>query len=480
MTADGREPVASRQLTRRAAGRPAAAPVRIVHLGLGNFFRAHQAWYTAAAPDAAHWGIAAFTGRSTGLAESLTAQEGLYTLITRAATGDSGQIIGSVSRAHSGPDTAALIGYLIDPAVAVITLTVTEAGYARGSDGLLDRSDPDVVADLAVLREVTDRHGAVPPLRTTPARLVAALRARRVAEAGPIAIVPCDNLPENGRVVAAVVLDFATDLDPSLAGWIRRNVSFVTTMVDRITPATTAGDVAAAERLTGLVDVAPVVTEPFREWVLSGEFPAGRPAWEAAGATFVPDIAPFEERKLWLLNGGHSLLAYLGSPRGHATIADAMADPFCRSTLLAWWGEAAPFLTLPTADVAAYQASLIDRFTNPAIAHRLAQIGTDGSTKLPVRIVPVLRRLRSAGSVPPAAVLMLAGWIEHLRGCGTPVNDVNATRVVELAAGTIEVAAQRVVDFLDPGLGRDEELLAAVVQACGRLGTDNPLRAGTA
>jgi fructuronate reductase len=292
-------------------------PVRVVHLGLGGFFRAHQAWYTGAAPDADGWGIAAFTGRSRELAEQLSRQDGLYTLVVRGPESDEMTVQQAVSQAHPGTDLRAWRSHLERPEVAVVTLTVTEAAYVRAPDGGLDLDRPDVRADVGALRGGTD---AV----TVPGRLAAGLAARRAADGGPLAVVPCDNLPGNGAAVARVVTDIAREADPALADWITSNVSFVTTMVDRITPRATQDDVRAVAERTGWHDEVPVVTEPFTEWVLSGDFPVGRPAWDAAGARFVDDVHPYETRKLLLLNGGHSLLAYAGSQFGHTTIAEAM------------------------------------------------------------------------------------------------------------------------------------------------------------
>jgi len=451
-------------LSRAAAHLPAAASVRLVHLGLGSFFRAHQAWYTANVPDADTWGIAAFTGRSTRLAEALNVQDGLYTLITRSADGDSAQIIPSLSRAHPGSDIAALVRYLADPAVVVVTLTVTEAGYVRGTDGQLDRFRPDVRTDLAALRTGTEPL----ELHTIPARLLAGLRSRRAAGAGPLAIVSCDNLPDNGHVIAGVIGDLAELLDPALGTWIRDNVSFPTTMVDRITPATTERDLAPAAESTGLTDAVPVVTEPFSEWVLCGNFPAGRPDWGAAGARFVPDIVPFEERKLWLLNGGHSLLAYAGGARGHSTIADAMGDPVCRAWLDQWRDEAQPHLTLPAAENQEYREALVSRFTNQAIRHLLAQIAADGSLKIPVRILPVLRRERKTGRMPQGAIRVISAWMNHLRGAGVSVDDATAG-LVELAAGPPTEAVPRILEFLAPDLIADAGLIVAIRTTCAEL-----------
>jgi fructuronate reductase len=457
------------ELSRAAGhGRP-AAPVRLVHLGLGNFYRAHQAWYTDRAPDAGDWGYAAFTGRRAELADALDAQEGLYTLITRAADGDRFELLGSISRAHAGADHEAWLGYLASPQVRAVTITVTEAGYLRGPEGGLDRDRDQVKADVEALRK-----DLTSPVATAPARLVAGCAARRQGDGGPLTIVSCDNLPGNGAVAARVVRDLAELVDPGLADWIDGSVVYVTTMVDRITPRTTPEDVRTVLEATGLHDSSPVGTEPFSEWVLSGRFPGGRPGWEDAGATFTDDIEPYEHRKLWLLNGGHSLLAYAGSILGHQTVAEAVADQACRGWLEEWWSEASRYLSLPEADVAAYRAALQDRFANPRMHHRLAQIAADGSQKLPVRILPTLRQERAAGRLPSGAARVLAAWVCHLRGAGAPVSDARADQVVPLADGPLPQAVPRVLGALDPALTDDAELVTAVAADAERLGSASP------
>jgi fructuronate reductase len=282
--------------------------------------------------------------------------------------------------------------------------------------------------------------------------------------------VPCDNLPGNGAIAVRVLQDLAEMIDPGLKAWLAESVSTVTTIVDRITPRTNPEDAGTVAEATGVEDRCPVGTEPFSEWVLSGAFPGGRPRWEDAGATFTDDVAPFEHRKLWLLNGGHSLLAYVGSARGHSTVADAVADDPCRVWLEQWWSEASPHLTLPAADIAAYRAALLERFANPRIHHRLDQIAADGSQKLPVRILPVLRKERSAGRLPAGATLVLAAWVCHLRGVGASVNDVRAQEVVPLAAGPLSEGVGRVLEALDPALATDKEVVAAVLAQCEQLG----------
>jgi fructuronate reductase len=456
---------AAGELSRAAGHGRLAAPVRLVHLGLGNFFRAHQAWYTDRAPDAGDWGIAAFTGRSAELADALNAQEGLYTLVTRAADGDRFDVLSSLSRTHPAADYEAWLGYLASPDVRAVTITVTEAGYVRGADGGLDHDRPQVQADVEALR-----HDLTALVRTAPARLVAGCAARRRAEAGPLTLVPCDNLPDNGAVVARVVRDLAEMVDPGLAGWLAGSIAFATTMVDRITPKTTQEDLHTVKAATGLDDRCPVATEPFSEWVLSGPFPGGRPRWEDAGATFTDDIQPYEQRKLWLLNGGHSLLAYAGSARGHQTVAEAVADETCRAWLEEWWSEASRHLSLPAADVAAYRAALLDRFANPRMHHRLDQIAADGSQKLPVRILPALRRERAAGRLPEGAARALAAWVCHLRGVGAAVTDARADQVVPLAAGPLPEAVPRGLAALDPALADDGDLVAAVLAHADQLG----------
>lgn len=450
-------------LSRANFGRP-AAPVRIVHLGVGNFFRAHQAWYTEHAPDADAWGIAAFTGRSAAVADALRPQDGLYTLITRGADVDEFEVVSSLSAVHAANEHAALLDYFGSPELAVVTLTVTEAGYRRGADGALDLTDPAVVADVAALRAAS---GA--SVTTAPGRLVAGLLARRAAGLGPLALVSCDNLSGNGEALAHVVDEFATEVDASLARWLADHVAFGTTMVDRITPATTGEHRAAVLAALGVADAAPVPTEPFAEWVIQGEFPAGRPAWDVAGARIVDAVEPFERRKLTLLNGSHSLLAYAGSILGHETVADAIADPRCVAWVNQWWDEASPQLPLPDREVQEYRAALLERFRNPNIRHALAQIASDGSLKLSVRIVPTLRAELAAGRVPEGGCRAIAAWVLHLRGLGAPVKDANFSAVRALAAGSLDDTVAGVLAYL--GLAGEQSLADCVRRLAIELGS---------
>lgn len=392
--------------------RPAAtAPIRIVHLGLGAFHRSHQAWYTQHAGDSSEWGIASFTGRRPDAAEALSRQEGLYTLVERADGGDSFEVITSIVEAADGADVGRLAELIAARETAVVTLTVTEAAYGLGPDGRLDSAAPAIAEDLRLLAAGSAAgHAPATPL----GRLVRALAARRGSGAGPLAVVCCDNLAHNGTLARQAVLGMAEAFDAELAAWIQANISFVSTSVDRITPRTTAADLDAVASACGYRDESPVVTEPFRDWVLSGAFPAGRPRWEDAGATFVDDIEPFENRKLWLLNGAHSLLAYAGQLRGHATVAKALADPGCREAVEAFWDEAEAHLSGADLRIGDYRAALLARFGNARIAHNLAQIAMDGSTKLRLRAVPVLRAERAAGRTGAAAARMIAAWADFV------------------------------------------------------------------
>jgi fructuronate reductase len=438
--------------------------VQLVHLGLGNFFRAHQAWYTEHSSDAEEWGYAAFAGRGAGLAARLAVQDGLYTAVIRAADGDRFELIGSLAEAHAAHDHQAWLDYFSSDRLSVVTTTVTEAGYLRRPDGGLDTENPQLQADLEVLQ--ADLQG---PVGSAPARLVAGCAARRRADAGPLAVVPCDNMAGNGEAAARVIRELAERVDPALAQWIAESVSFVTTEVDRITPRPSPDDASAVLAATGLTDDCPVVTEPFAEWALCGAFPAGRPRWEDAGAVFTSDVTPFENRKLWMLNGAHSLLAYAGSIRGHVTVADAIGDDTCRGWAEQWWAEASRQLTQEQPELDAYRGALLTRFANPRIRHSLAQIAADGSQKLPIRILPVLCAERVAGRIPLAATRILAAWICHLRGMGAPVSDVRAATVVQLASGPIPAAVQRTLAELDPVLGGDDAVVAAVVDQAGEL-----------
>lgn len=453
----------------RATTGLAPHPIRIVHLGLGAFHRAHQAWYTHAVNQtapAASWGIAAFTGRSPRAAELLRSQDGLYTLITRSATGDTTEIIDSITEANDGNDFRRWNELLAHPETALITLTITEAGYRYNSQTGLNYADETVAADITALR----RRNADASVASAPGRLVQGLRARRAAGTGELAILSCDNLSGNGEITRTVVLQMASAVDRDLAVWIDAQVSFVSSMVDRITPASTAMEEQTAARLTGYTDHSPVVTEPFTEWIIAGDFPAGRPEWELAGARFVDDIEPYEQRKLWLLNAGHSLLAYTGLLRGHTTIAEAMLDEKCRNLLELLWQESAEVLPFSAEENSVATEALRKRFENPRIRHLLVQIATDGSQKIPLRSIPVIERRLAAGlDAGTGQTALLAAWLLHLKSSPAEINDPAAADLIASLGGDFYKDALLMLREVAPGIKEPSALATAVVEQATRL-----------
>ncbi len=420
----------------------------IVHLGVGAFARAHLAWYTAHA-DGEPWGITAFTGRSPDTADALNAQGCRYTLVTRAADGDVAEVVDTIVAAHPGSDDTAWRHVVASPETTIVTLTVTEQGYRSGSD--------------------------------VPARLVAGLDARRAAGGGRIALMSLDNLTHNGDVLREAVLDAVGD--EGLRAWIESNVAFPSSMVDRITPATTDADLRDLAGLPGALDGdrVPVVTEPFAEWVLEDAFDGiDRPAWETAGVRLVDDVTPYEQRKLWLLNGSHSLLAYLGLQLGHETVASAMDDPVCRAAVDQLWDEAARELPLPADEVTAARDALVDRFRNPRIRHTLRQIASGGSQKLPVRVVDVVRhrleRDPSDGIGPGAATALAAWWLhctdqpEFVDDAGAPGPDSDVHDVLRVIAPDLDTTP--VVAAITAAADRIRAARAAAGTTPARTGAD--------
>ncbi|MGH6921769.1 MAG: mannitol dehydrogenase family protein, partial [Geminicoccaceae bacterium] len=337
--------------------------------------------------------------------DGLAPQDGLYTVAERDGGGARLQVIGCLRQLLVAPeDPGAVIERIASPATAIVSLTVTEKGYCHDpASGLLDWTHADIVHDLAEPERP----------RSAVGMLVAGL-ARRNRQTAPT-IMSCDNLPANGRTLRGLVIELAARRDAALARWIEAEVAFPCSMVDRIVPATTADDIAQIDAALTVHDAAPVVCEPFRQWVIEDHFAAPRPAWELAGAELVAEVAPYEEMKLRLLNGSHSAIAYLGCLAGFEHVFEVMAAPDFAAFVRRMMAEVAPTLHVPS-DLGAYQASLLARFANPALAHRTSQIAMDGSQKLPQRLLGTIRDRLCAGATIDHLCLAVAGWIRYASG----------------------------------------------------------------
>ncbi len=383
----------------------------IVHLGLGNFHRAHQAVYTAAALSHTDgpWGILGVAGRSADVADAMRAQDLRYSVVEIAP--DHTRV--TVPAVHTGvlvadrePD--AVPAAIAAPGTAIVTLTVTEHGYTYSprTHGL-DLDSPAVRADL--------RGDAAP--RTTIGRIARGLQLRLRAHAAPVTVLSCDNLAANGEHTRRLVREFVAALPPAerdeLVPWIDLAVTFPNGMVDRIVPATTDAYRAAAEAQLGVADTVAVPAEPFSMWVLEDRFAAGRPAWEHGGAIFTADVEPYELLKLRLLNGTHSLIAYLGALDGRGTIPAAAAQSFVADAARrVLHDDYLPSVTVPAdVDLDVYVGRLFERWSNTALGHRTQQVGSDGSVKLGQRVPePALLQLR-AGRMPHHLALTVAAYL---------------------------------------------------------------------
>ena len=414
---------------------PATLIPGIIHIGCSAFHRAHQAVYTEQALVAAKgdWGIIGASLRQAQVRDDLLAQNGLYTVLEKGADKVGVAVIGCMRDVVFTPEDPTRLPYLIaQPNIRLVSLTVTEQGYCHDPlTGLLDFSHPDIMHDL--------EHPTVPI--STVGVLAAGLRARRLVNGQPITILSCDNLPRNGRLLQRLVTAFTEKTDHETVRWIADNVTFPCTMVDRIVPATTAATLEEAQKLTGLQDKAPVWTEPFKQWVIEDNFAAGRPQWEAGGAEFVADVAPYEEMKLRLVSGTQSMLAYLAYLAGYEFIYQAMADQVFATLARRFMAEeAAPALAMPQGyDPARYQAQLLKRFANRHLPHHCYQIAMDGSQKLPQRLLATVRvNLEKGGSIQFAA-LGVAAWMRYVGGVdesGLPIG------VQDPLAESLRAAAQ--------------------------------------
>ncbi|GAA1697220.1 mannitol dehydrogenase family protein [Fodinicola feengrottensis] len=458
------------------------AQTGIVHLGLGNFHRAHQAVYTSAAmhEEPGPWGILAAANSSRTVVSALAAQDLLYSVAELSPLG----VRVSIPSVHTGlliaaEDPAALVAAIAAPATRVITLTVTESGYSYSPQTL------GLAVDSAQVRHDLEN----PSTPRTPIGLIArGLHRRMLAGGSGITVVSCDNLVSNGSRTRRLVREFVEAMRvPALLDWVDAHVRFPSTMADRMVPATTEAVRALVSEKLRVVDAIPVPAEPFRMWVLEDNFAAGRPRWEAGGAIFTDDVGPYEVMKLRLLNGTHSLIAYLGLLAGQAFIAEAIRVPFIEEAARRVMTEDyLPTFTAPQGiDLPSYVEELFGRFGNAALGHRTSEVASDGSLKLPQRIAESVRENRLAGRMPDFLALTVAAFLRcvapldgHLVAGAEFITDpaLDRLRGLPVASTSAQVAAA-FLEFFGAELAADAEFLARTTEFLDILQAQGPAAA---
>ncbi|MDM0032147.1 mannitol dehydrogenase family protein [Variovorax sp. J22P271] len=477
-----------------------AGPLRpgILHLGCGSFHRAHQALLTQRAVEWEHsaarrlqrseppaWGIVAASLVTRKTIDALAAQDGLYTLLERGPERTHATVVGSICELVYAPDRPEFLKRVFaDPAIRVVTLTITVAGYCADAANRLDATLASVQHDLHVQPS------------TAIGLLVQGLRKRWIDGAAPPVILSCDNLPANGRLLRQMCLDFAAlHGEDRLASWIATHVQFPCTVVDRIVPVTSAADRMDASASLGLIDTVPVCAEPFYQWVIE-RFDGARPRWDAAGAEYVSNVEPWEASKLRLLNGGHLAIASLGKMAGCATVADAMAVPGISAFALRFMlDEQKPTLPASDHDIDAYARQLLARWRSRGVVHQLDRVARGASTKLPGRLLASLRDNLCAGRPAPCTVLAVAAWMCCVAGrddAGQPVSLVDAmcAELKRQAADAVNDPVQLVALMLaqprifgddlprDSGLRRSLQEAVAMLQQQGVRGAVAACMAG--
>lgn len=385
----------------------------IVHIGVGNFHRAHQAVYLDrlfAAGESHDWAIigAGLKSYDAAMRDRLAPQDWLTTVVELDPDGLSARVCGSMID-FIAVDPDLLIDRLSQPDIRIVSLTITEGGYfVDPHSGGFDRAHPEIRADLA--------DPAAP--KTVFGVLVAALMARETNGIAPFTVMSCDNLPENGHIARQAVVGYAACLSQDVADWISTNVAFPNGMVDCITPATGAREIALVQDTFGVDDAAPVVCEPFRQWVLEDTFPTGRPALEKVGVEFVEDVAPYELMKLRILNGGHAAIAYPAALLGHHFVHDAMADPRIKDYL----DKLERIEIIPTVPAIsgvsfdAYLDTVMDRFSNAEVGDTISRLCLDGSNRQPKFILPAILDRLQVGAPIDGLALETALWCRYCLG----------------------------------------------------------------
>jgi mannitol-1-phosphate/altronate dehydrogenase len=449
----------------------------IVHFGVGGFHRAHQAVYLdqiAAHGISTAWGEWGVGLHSRAMKDALAPQACLYTVVERSAEEDRARVVGAMGRYLYAPEeTEAVLAALTDERTRLITLTITGTGYkVDPNTGTFDADDPEVNADLD--------HPANPD--TVFGYLVEALRRRRERGIPPFSVLSCDNMQDNGAAARTSIVSFADLRDEKLARWIERNVAFPSSMVDRITPATTDADRAFVAHTFAIDDRWPVVTEPFTQWIVQDTFCHGRPPFEEVGVQLVADVTPYERMKTRLLNASHCAIGYLGYLAGYRRTDEAMADPLFRAYITRLMDdEVTPLLPAVSGiDLPHYKRTLIERFANPKIGDQLARLCGRGSTKVPNYLLPSIAEALEGGRPHELLALAVAGWCRYLRGVddeGKPIEikDVLKDRLQELArAGTTDPRPLLSEYGVFGDLGENPAFVASLERALRALDRDGP------
>lgn len=398
----------------------------MVHIGPGNFHRAHQGFYLDALRQSGdlEWGMrgVGVMAGDASLLEGLAAQGGLYTIRETATDGGlTHRVSGAVAEVNRPGDITQILEWLTDPAVRIVSLTITEGGYfTNPRTGEFRDDDPAIALEWS---------SETP--RNVFGFLVRALARRRQADTPPFTLLSCDNLLGNGRAARNALIGFARAWDEELADWLDVHVRTPSSMVDGITPAATQADRDAVAEVLGVEDSCVVTCEPFRQWVIEDEFPTGRPRWEDVGVELVVDVAPYEHMKLRMLNAAHQTMAYLGALAGFTYIHDVCTDPDIGGFLDAFWrDEAQPNCpSLPTVDLDDYRRVLRSRFSNPGIADTVARNAAQSSDRIPGFLLPTVADNLATGGPIDAGALVVAAWAKYLQGRDeqgrevTPVDD---------------------------------------------------------
>ena len=451
----------------------ALVPPKIVHLGLGAFARAHLGEYVRRLNDSIHdepWLISGVSLRTSSIRDSLRPQQGAYTIVERDGPrnkrNDTFIISYSVSEVlFAGEEAEIIKRRLVDPNTSIISMTVTEKAYCRGRDGFLDLGNFDVQSDINTLVEHPTE-----TMKTLPGWVAQAILFRAKSKL-PVTIMSLDNLPRNGQSLKKIIITILQLVNQSTLEWIDAgNVSFPNSVVDRIVPATSEEDLHDVSTHLKIRDVWPVSTEPYISWILEQKFSSPQPNWTRAGVLLVSDIVPYEEAKLRLLNGSHSLIAYLGQLTDKETVADTLEDELFGKVVKRFMTEMQATLETPkTFDLIAYQSQIFDRFCNAALRHKTAQIASDGSEKIPQRWLEAIMVLRRQKRPVRFLAMAVALWIRYLQGLsetGTKliISDPRKHQLLPMVTSSSKAkeVITSVISLLNPDLAKDEALISDV------------------